>query len=192
MEAFLGITKWMLRLTDDKDLLEVETLIKGLKPNKYIIGSELSQLGKRHFHIYIEGTYTKEMIRGYLNENGYKGNKMYNLKEANDSSKVKRYCIKDGEFIYHGIDDELMKTWKQLSHKKLKDGYADELTKLEEKYMSKNMYSENNFGTDVIMLQVRYGLKPKRNNHVPYMNYMRIKRDGRIAAGKLNAEWMNT
>jgi hypothetical protein len=161
MEQFLGITKWMLRLTDDKDIREIETLVSGWKPNKYIIGSELSVKGKRHFHIFLEGVYTAEQLKYEINQAGYKGNKMYNLKVADDSTKVKRYCVKDGDFVYKGIDQTLMETWRALSHKKVKDGYAEELNSLEEKYMNNKNYIESHFGRDVIMLKVKYGMKPK-------------------------------
>ncbi len=190
MEKFLGNTKWMLRITDDKSVEEIEKYIKTLEPNKYIIGSELSVKGKRHFHIYLEGVYTKEQLKKSINEQGYKGVQQYNLKQADDSNKVKRYCIKDGDFVHYGIDTNLMEAWKSLAHKKVKDGYKEALTVLEEKYMLGNMYTINQFGTDVIMLQNSYGLKSKRNLHVPYINYMRIKKEGRKFAYSLNSEWM--
>lgn len=190
MESFLGINRFMIRLTDDKTISQIETLIRSWNPHKYIIGSELSTQGKRHYHIYYEGVCERSALKQLINDAGYKGNHMYNLKPADNSSKVKRYCIKDGDFLYHNIDPQLMDTWKQLAHKKVKDGYSSELTALEEKYITGNMYSWNNFGTDILMLKVAYGLKPDRHNHVKYMNYMRIKKEGKPYASQLNAEFL--
>lgn len=191
MEEFLGVTRWMLRLTDDKSIEEIETYIKEIKPHKYIIGSELSVKGKRHFHIFLEGVYEQQELKKFINEKGYSGNKMYNLKKADNSNKVKRYCIKDGDFLFYGVCEELMESWKKLAHKKVKDGYSEELQKLEEKYVRQISYTDNSFGTDLIMLKVKYGLKPNRRLHVEYMDYMRVKKYGRSFASELHNKWIN-
>lgn len=190
MDLFLGINRFMLRITKDCPINEIENLIISLHLNKYIIGSELSGKGRRHFHIYMEGVITRDKIKAYLNENGYKGNQAYNLKDADNNNKVKKYCVKDGEYVYHGVSPELIEAWVKLSHKKVSPQYDEELHVLETKYIQNESYDELEFGTDYLKLGTKYGKKPIRHHFVPYINNLRIKKHPGYAR-TLSAHWLD-
>jgi hypothetical protein len=181
----------MLRLTQDCDISEIEELIKTMEPSQYIIGSELSAKGKRHFHVFLVVTKTKDQLKALINAAGYKGNKDYNLKDADDNSKVKKYCLKDGEFLHYGVPQYLIDSWIVLSHKKVDVGYTEALSSLETRYVTQgDFYSDLDFSSDVLRLAVSYGKKPRRAHHVPYMNYMRIKKNPNYAV-TLAANWLD-
>ena len=186
MEQFLQIERYMIRLTNDVDISEIETLISPLTTGVYIIGSELSCKGKRHFHIYLETQNDEKTLRESINKAGYKGIQGYNIKKADNNSKIKRYVVKDGEFVYKGIDEKLINQWVKMSHSKIKDGYADERTALEDKFICDPRNTYMQFGTQILQLENKYGIKPLRNRHVSYINYMRIKKNPEYAS-ELNA-----
>lgn len=189
MDSFLGINRYMLRLTNDCDISEIEIFIKTMECSQYIIGSELSSKGKRHFHVFLVVTKTKDELKALINVGGYKGNKDYNLKVADNNSKVKKYCVKDGDYVYFGVPDDLIKSWVATSHVKGCLKFDEEKFALETKYLMNSSENEDSFGTAIIQLYVKYGKRPTRSHHIPYMDYMQVKKNSEYAR-TLNANWL--
>lgn len=178
MDNFLNITRWNVRLTTEKELPEIEAMIQTIC-QKYIIGTELSTKGKLHYHCYLEGQIKdKQSLKVVFNENGYNGNAMWYAKEADNSSKVKKYCVKYGRFVYKNIDSQLMETWVKLSHGKAKDGMSEDLNNLEDTYMSTTMTREK-LGKQYLLICAKYNYKQgiTRSNFNKYINYMNLRKD---------------
>lgn len=178
MEKFLEIERYMVRLTKECDISEVEIEVKGLHPIKYIIGSELSKGGKRHFHIYLETQNKLEEIKKGIKDLGYSGNKEWSIKKCDSNSKVKSYVVKDGDYVYSkNIDSQLIEGWVKASSKKLDENYHKELNEIIEKYLRNEIKHSNLLGVKKIELQIKYGIYPSRNEHVKFLDYWNCKKD---------------
>lgn len=192
MESFLQIERFMIRMTKECDISEIQEQVKTLDPVKYIIGSELTRQGKRHFHVYLEVQKKIEDVKNAIRKMGYTGNKEWSIKPCDNNVKVKRYVVKDGDFVYSpNIDKKIIDGWVLSSHKKIKDGYNDEIEELIEKYLKNEngFKSEKALGTSKIQIQIKYGIPPSRNEHIKFINYWMCKKDIKKCA-ELHDEWL--
>lgn len=175
-------TAYFLRITLEAELDKAIEIIKPVFSKSYIIGTELSKQGKKHFHAYFYSSLTKDELKNHLNNHGLKGNQSYSFKKADTDARVKRYCVKEGDYAYSGFTKERMDAWIKSSHKKVDEGYSTELSSLEDDYISNNLNSVHKqhdldcFAEKVIKLQLSYGMKPHPASLQRYTAYWYLKK----------------
>lgn len=186
MNALLDKPAYHMRLTINAEMDTIKQFIETLT-DTYIICSEVT-----HYHIFVITSthscdFLKEQIKSKLNLHGNKG---FSCLPSRNKRQLQKYILKDGFFIYKGIDDAVISRLHKSSVKKYGEEFETKLGLVEEMYFKGRKDERNflNFCANYIMLRAEYGLV-RRNDIGGYVNRMRIKHEGLGGAHRMAEEW---
>lgn len=134
----------------------------------YLISKEYSKRMKLHYHILcnldLNVKQVKELFYGHDTSLG-KGMKTLKVDEVGptqeDFDKAATYTVKDGDFIYSGIDDSHIERYTAESYSKLLP-YTTALKELIQRHTSDTEYEKICFyqlAVDIAILRSQYGLE---------------------------------
>lgn len=131
------------RLTLDKTKEEIQTILSK-KYSAFVISEE--EANNKHFHILIyhndsNGKNARQNLRNFLKKEypELMGNGSYSITETKVGTEktLTKYVIKDGNFIYQGIEPSVIETLKKQSYKKFKgDEFKRGLQDLRDRYIA--------------------------------------------------------
>lgn len=160
-----------LRITTDNNKEWVETIIRAIS-HKWIISMENN--GKQHYHSAFYTNLSTKQIKEKLNDFGLSGNKSFSLTMVKDNKAVRKYIVKDGDFWYHGFQQQEITDAYQLSFKK--NGFKISLEELEDEYLLSNM-SHELFGYKYIQLKATHNFSLNRSQIKAYLDKMRCRKE---------------
>lgn len=159
---------YFLRITPDNQeltLKDIEQLIKSFN-GRYIISVE--EATKRHYHIVLYAKITAETLRARIKKN-LLCQVYISGKEIQDKVKAIAYTIKDGNYVFNGLDAfDLMKA-KQVSHQKL--SFDKEIDKIE-------YYDDRSLVEDVLALYQKYNRKVDKRHLLNLLRTIKLKQSG--------------
>lgn len=183
MDQFLIKGVYHIRLTTQLEPTQVKNIILKFLPLRYIITQE--GFGQhQHYHCFIESQledterHTKK--RNILNSLGFSGNKMFSISKVRSTDQVKKYILKDytGDLTqYHGYTSDEIKAFAQCSFKKGKSKFSEELTKLEDNYITSISNDHTSFLHSVIQLRLDYGYSIGSTSLKNYMTRLFFKKN---------------
>lgn len=103
-----------------------------------VTGQERTSKGLKHFHVYVAGVdISVERIRKILKDKypDIKGNKHLMIKAAVNPLQLLKYVVKEGNCLYKGLPEDLIKECKKTSYSKDKKAFVE----LDDKYLTTRM-----------------------------------------------------
>lgn len=174
MDKFLGNNYWHTRITKNVELTEIETFIKTITKT-YLICKET--LPRVHFHCCIQTQLSEKELRALILKSSYGGRGQYQLTVAKNVKQMKKYILKDGDYVYGNMNEKEIETLRKCSNKKGLDNFGKELQLLEEKYLGTDNHMFSQFAFNFVKLKISYGQNLYGNHIKAYLNKMRCKRD---------------
>lgn len=171
LESFLGLESFHIRLTLQSDLDKIKKFIETIT-KKYIICDELT-----HYHCYaVTQMVKKEIVREVKNKLQLKGNEQFSVIKVKNKNQMKKYILKDGNYIYKGFSENEIEILRKLSFKKGIDKFQTQLETLEQQFYEKQI-GFSKFGELYVQLKIDYGQKLYGNHIKAYLNRVRMKQN---------------
>lgn len=176
MENFLGINWYHIRITKDVELEDIEKFVKENYPLawSYIISKET--LPRTHFHICLKVEGKMEELREKIKKSIYGGRCNYYFKPSKNVKQMLKYTLKDGDYVYKGIEEKEIELLKKTSNKKGLDKFGVDLTNLEEQYLGDKIRFKE-FGIRFVKLKISYGQNLYSSHIKAYLQKMKFKKE---------------
>jgi hypothetical protein len=172
LDCFLGLDSFHIRLTLKSDLDTIQKFIEKSITTKYILCDELT-----HYHCYaVTQKLKKEIVVAIKSELKLKGNADFSVIKVKNKNQMKKYIMKDGNFIYKNFDEKEINILRKLSFKKGIDKLQTELEKYEQQLYEKEI-TFTRFAELYIKLKIDYNQNIYGNHIKAYLTKIKMKND---------------
>jgi len=159
----------------------------------YIIGKEIAPKSKKeHYHICLGITpeqfnfYTKQehstrfyQLATYIKSKYAVSGSQYSTSIARDSRTLGKYVLKEGDYIYKGYEESVLKAYAKCSYKKDKKQIQDDMNKLDEAFLTTDMTTLKYF-KKYADIKTEYGQNINQNHMQEHLRILHFKRDPEI------------